>query len=226
MSFLKPKDEGSLLGAAQPKALSSGLMGLKFMKKQQSVPAPAAKAAASESMTEQSSSSSSSSTAEARPQLLSLSKSVMGMKFMKRSAETDQNDKEERVKRMHVIESSWQPDKGKGESLGADALYRFEEHDAVAVMPGRISFGGFNKNVERHYEQAMAAHRYKQKVARGDVITDEEFVSRYTNLIGLPGRLSTQQQAPESGKKEKREKDRSGHTNNKKKKRRQGGGSG
>lgn len=217
MPFTKPKDEGSLLGAAAPKALSSGLLGLKFMQKPPgSAPPPAG--AALESATERSSSSSSSSAAAAAevqppPQSLSLSKSVMGMKFMKRSTETDLNDKEDRAKRLRLVETMPRqpPDRGEGEG----ALYRFEECDDVAAMPGRLSFGGFNRSVERHYEQAMAAHRYERKVANGDVITDEEFVARYTNLIGLPGRLALPDRTNNSN---------SNSNTKKKKKRRQGEG--
>jgi len=71
-----------------------------------------------------------------------------------------------------------------------------EHFDFAAALPGRRSFNGCNKAVERHYEQVLDDLNYKRKasIVKSDTISDEEMLKRYESLIGLP-------RGPNQGKK-------------------------
>ena len=119
-----------------------------------------------------------------------LSKSVMSMKFMKRKEEAAIQESEETLKRKKILEMQWI---SRAESVAdADAVLCVKEtNDLLTAMPGRRSFGGFNKPVERNYQQAMDAIRFDSTVSsskeeKSKTITDEEMLERYESLIGLP----------------------------------------
>jgi hypothetical protein len=63
-----------------------------------------------------------------------------------------------------------------------------EHFDFAAQLPGRRSFNGCNKAVERFYESRMEELKYKKKISvePSNTISDEEMLKRYENLIGLP----------------------------------------
>ena len=66
---------------------------------------------------------------------------------------------------------------------------------------GRRSFGGFNKAVERNYEQMMDEKRFDKASERAtkNSVSDTEMLARYENLIGLP-------RGPSQGMRPKKEK--------------------
>lgn len=63
------------------------------------------------------------------------------------------------------------------------------QHD-LQQLPGRRSFNGCNKAVERYYESKMEDLKYNWKKAASSSsstsATDEEILKRCENLIGLP----------------------------------------
>jgi len=115
-----------------------------------------------------------------------LSKGVLSMKFMKQKESV--NDKKVEKEDL-VIKKS-------GESSSDGLVCSTEHFDFVAALPGRRSFNGCNKAVERHYEQVLDDLNYKRKTTsvKTDTISDEEMIKRYESLIGLP-------RGPNQGKK-------------------------
>lgn len=108
------------------------------------------------------------------------------MKFMKQKEST--TEKKEEKKDVIAINN--------GQSSGEGLVCSTEHFDFVAALPGRRSFNGCNKAVERHYEQVLDDLNYKRKtsVVKTDTISDEEMIKRYESLIGLP-------RGPNQGKK-------------------------
>lgn len=106
-----------------------------------------------------------------------LSKGVMGMKFMKQKETTGDTQ----IIKSTALENFERSTNSK--------LECFTEHfDFVAALPGRRSFNGCNKAVERHYEQVLDDLKYKRKITatKSDTISDEDMLKRYESLIGLP----------------------------------------
>ena len=64
------------------------------------------------------------------------------------------------------------------------------DDNLVKYFPGRRSFGGFNKVVERQFQQYLDDLKYRGKERERATDTtnvdDEEMIKRYSNLIGLP----------------------------------------
>lgn len=56
------------------------------------------------------------------------------------------------------------------------------------LTTGRRSFGGFNKAVERNYEQIIDEKRFNKasEKASKNSVSDAEMLVRYESLIGLP----------------------------------------
>ena len=63
-----------------------------------------------------------------------------------------------------------------------------DDSDLFQVLPGRRSFGGFNKSVEKYYHEVFDEQRLQKlgDKAKNNTISDEEMLKRYENLIGLP----------------------------------------
>lgn len=120
-----------------------------------------------------------------------LSKGVLGMKFMKQKEESlGTSGKASGNKSMENFESK----NGK--------LVCISEHfDFTAEFPGRRSFNGCNKAVERYYEQKLDDLNYRKRSeqTKSDTITDEEMLNRYETLVGLP-RGPNQGKRPEAKK--------------------------
>ena len=115
-----------------------------------------------------------------------LSKGVLSMKFMKQKESDKGTTQESVIKNMEVVTKS-----------ASSILVCSTEHfDFTASLPGRRSFNGCNKAVERHYEQVLDDLNYKRKTstAKTDTISDKEMLKRYESLIGLP-------RGPNQGKK-------------------------
>eukprot|EP01038_Epipyxis_sp_PR26KG_P007607 gene7607-10358_t len=143
---------------------------------------------------------------------ITLSKSIMGMKFMKRKEqiESEQQNESERIKRLRLdnwnnIETQENGDCKMmvDEPTPSSIIYIIDEENDLSLYPGRRSFGGFNKHVEKKYQLFLDELRYtkaKEKVSKNSV-DDEEMLKRYENLIGLP-RGPNQGQRPASDRRD------------------------
>lgn len=119
-----------------------------------------------------------------------LSKSVMGMKFMKRKEETDLYKATERERLSRLNDKYLSYENLSKENAKDAATYDTSNAtqillspDAHLSFPGRRSFGGFNRAVEKHY-QSIVSGEVDQNSAT--TITDEEMLQRYEELVGLP----------------------------------------
>jgi M-phase phosphoprotein 6 len=139
-----------------------------------------------------------------------LSKNVMAMKFMKRKADNDSALLEDDEKRKKLLDSHW-PSSGSSSAnnpaecgLLDGSRFSKESGDLMAALPGRRSFGGFNKAVERYYEQIMDEKRFNRAAekANKNSVSDEEMLARYESLIGLP-------RGPNQGAKQQRQQGKS-----------------
>ena len=123
-----------------------------------------------------------------------LSSKVTSMRFMKRKEEGAEQMKEEISKRsklldtvqlhrggdadsrMQVVEqSSFLSNEGK-------VVFTLESADLFSTLPGRRSFNGFNKVVEREYANALDA----STLDCASTASDEAILKQYEGLIGLP----------------------------------------
>lgn len=148
-------------------------------------------------------------------QSISLSKSVMTMKFMRRKEITTQsqpnnndsmsitvnnssikniNDKNDLVSSWVSISSNNDMSEDSSNTVnGCKILYDVNNQidvNACRHFLGRRSFGGFNKNVERNYSEFLDDMQFdnitrKSKSLKRD-INDDEMLESYANLIGLP----------------------------------------
>ncbi len=121
-----------------------------------------------------------------------LSSSVMRMKFMKRKEDTPNQSADTEssaVKRRRSGGGGCDPIKSGNHATTRRLVCSREEDDPRTVeVPGRRSFGGFNKSVERHYQSVLDEMNFDKmaKKVENKTISDEEMLSRYENLIGLP----------------------------------------
>lgn len=122
-----------------------------------------------------------------------LSKSVLGMKFMKRKEEAKVNE-EKALEKYNQInnDSNWvanaEPSVMEVEPSDANEPLKCvkDDVDLYSSLPGRRSFGGFNKAVEAHYQQMINRDRFETKAKIKNEVTDEEMFQRYETLVGLP----------------------------------------
>lgn len=126
-----------------------------------------------------------------------LSKSVLSMKFMKRKEESIISEKEERIKFEKINNSSWidenqqasmQIEEDTEDNTESVLKCTVDVGDVFSALPGRRSFGGFNKAVEKHYAQ-MIDHKRFEKASKPESTgadNDEEMLLRYETLVGLP----------------------------------------
>jgi hypothetical protein len=163
-------------------------------------------------------------------QPVSLSKSVMGMKFMQRQSVTTNaavsntkvNQKQGATsgdtwfRTDHFVseynESTETAPSSSSSNIRNNSLLVFDsngksreikvmsgrdEVDVYARLPGRRSFNGCNRTVERNYQQIIDSkyiekqnvkdERKAQKdIESGNLITDEDMAERYEELISLP----------------------------------------
>jgi hypothetical protein len=135
-------------------------------------------------------------TANSKSPKPNLSKGVMSMKFMARKVEIADEERLEAKKRRKILDSGWSSVdttavsedttiSGSGEGIVCTA----EAEDLFAALPGRRSFGGFNKVVERFYQHSMDTQKFGLgggNDLEDDNISNEEMASRYSHLIGSP----------------------------------------
>lgn len=170
---------------------------MSFWKPGAQPPGPAVneKAASAISSSSKSSTSSSSTTVGNAKEVqhdpkINLSKSVMNMKFMKRKVDDESVKSEEINKRKKLLEAQWSSEMDinsiKEENENTSIKCTLENGDIYSALPGRRSFGGFNKSMERYYQQIMDENRMEKLVKVSETIDDEEMINRYENLVSLP----------------------------------------
>lgn len=122
-----------------------------------------------------------------------LSKSVMGMKFMKRKEEAKVNEEKAIEKYNKINDNNWITNSDttimefdNGNNVAEPLTCTRDDVDLYASLPGRRSFGGFNKAVENHYQQMINRERFQIKTNTKNEVTDEEMFQRYETLVGLP----------------------------------------
>jgi len=121
-----------------------------------------------------------------------LSKSVMSMKFMKRKLDSnnnnnnDNNDNNDNVKRRNINDNN---DNNNNNKTITKITYT-NDNSIFSTLPGRRSYGGFNKEVERHYEHIMNERRYEKQVTKAikNTISDEEMA----NIMSKSSKKSNQ----------------------------------
>ena len=130
---------------------------------------------------------------------ITLSKSVMSMKFMKRK-EDEKNQIQDQREKLHKLQGgNWTNSKAAADPTNGsqDKLKCVRDYsDLYAALPGRRSFNGCNKAIEKYY-QSVVSEKYEQSrnaQALKDTVDDEEMVQRYQDLVGLP-------RGPSQGKK-------------------------
>ena len=119
-----------------------------------------------------------------------LSKSVMSMKFMKRKLDSnnnnnnDINDNNDNVKRRNIN------DNNNNNNKTITKITYTNDNSIFSTLPGRRSYGGFNKEVERHYEHIMNERRYEKQVTKAikNTISDEEMA----NIMSKSSKKSNQ----------------------------------
>jgi hypothetical protein len=136
----------------------------------------------------------------------------MNMKFMKRKLQSPGEEQDSQKIRKcldledPVIEMDVEPISMTANSSSSSrhghqtGLVVEEEEDMMASLPGRRSFGGFNKAVERHYHQVVDSIRYEKETneQRKSEVSDAEILASYDNLVSLP-------RGPNQGRMEKRD---------------------
>jgi hypothetical protein len=121
-----------------------------------------------------------------------LSKAVMGMKFMKRKRESDEfyaleSSKIALSKDKYINEIMSTDEHCEGETRSHSII--LDSTNLLQLAPGRRSFGGFNKAIERYYQSIVDEDRLNksgEESIRNTVVSDQEMLNRYENLIGLP----------------------------------------
>lgn len=124
---------------------------------------------------------------------LGLSKSVMSMKFMKRKADENSIENEEKNRKMKVTELMWSESRQQShlQTEKSELICEKDESDVLSLFPGRRSFGGFNKAVERYFQKYLDDQKLDRIVTTKTVsskydVDDKEMLERYDQLIGLP----------------------------------------
>lgn len=137
---------------------------------------PPPKALAPSTVTTAASSSSSVKVNEAKP---TLSKAVLGMKFMKKKDESST-----KVEPVVTDKNVTKDTSSTGPASGGSTF-----KDPYAELPGRRSFNGCNKAVERYYESRLEDLNYKTKSSTSTkelTVSDEDILKRCADLVGLP----------------------------------------
>jgi len=143
-----------------------------------------------------------------------LSKSVLGMKFMKTKGEVSTNQD------LNAIKASldWKKRKNGQDSTdpsSSSSLHSQEvklsctadDFNFNAVLPGRRSFNGCNKAMERHYQMQLEQLKFQTSMESNITIAcsnmDEEMIKKYEKLVGLPRGPSGGMMKDNDGKKRK-----------------------
>lgn len=139
---------------------------------------------------------------------VTLSKSVMGMKFMKARNDSAKsgNKSAEDVANIQFVKSTSvisNTVSNTGISMHAvktvtneqDILYVEETIDTLSEFPGRRSFNNFNNSVNKYYLNKIEELNIDKKLTpsssssqkeRKTLISDDDLIQKYDELIGLP----------------------------------------
>ncbi|XP_057291180.1 M-phase phosphoprotein 6-like isoform X2 [Hydractinia symbiolongicarpus] len=115
-----------------------------------------------------------------------LSKNVLQMKFMQRGIEQQNVKAYEGLKQSQIKQSHWVM--GGVENQVKQLPYEFDTSQIYCeeLLPiGRMSFLGYNPQVEKIHQMILREARKKSKSNEDeDELSDEEMAHRYENLIG------------------------------------------
>lgn len=122
-----------------------------------------------------------------------LSKSVLGMKFMKRASDPNEDKDTTAIVVERKINISAPPAGGlRAISTGSNSSgisIQKVDTNPYAALPGRRSFGGFNKAVERNYSMIMDEKNFEEerlKAKKDSTMSEEEMLRKYSKLASLP----------------------------------------
>lgn len=109
-----------------------------------------------------------------------LSKSVMAMKFMQKK-QTDNTE-------ITAVVVPTTKASSKAPTSKDSVEIRWERDKTSISFPGRRSFGGCNRFIERHYEKSLE-DQYNIKLSEREeknTISEEDMLKRYEELVSLP----------------------------------------
>lgn len=130
-----------------------------------------------------------------------LSKNVLSMRFMKKREEGGELAAQEELKRQKLLSpESVVPglQSSSGHSINTSStgfsnkilVCTREMTNLYSALPGRRSFGGFNKPIERNYDLVLNKHKADKRYGRlvqesndGDA-NDEELLTHFKNMRG------------------------------------------
>lgn len=122
---------------------------------------------------------------QAKSEKMKLSKAVMGMKFMKKKEEVEQKERQEKKLLKELESGNWLVDSVKSSSASVKSKPNIvhknklhcvrETQDLYSTLPGRRSFNGCNKAMERHYQQIIDTKYFDvyMKMRAENKISDE-----------------------------------------------------
>ena len=128
-----------------------------------------------------------------------LSKSVMGMKFMK--VRNDSTKLTHAVPTVTVVSnigftsqvSLIVKEQTPFTPIEQDLVYIEESVDTLSEMPGRRSFNNFNNSVNKYYSNKIEELNIDKKITssssqkgRKNLASDDEIIQKYDQLVGLP----------------------------------------
>ena len=120
-----------------------------------------------------------------------LSGNVLSMKFMKRKNIKDEVAEEEERKRRRLLHEEDSSSNSNDKPIIAPAtdnklVVTVESISLYSALPGRRSFRGANKIVERQYGATLESHRIDKKYgnvsASPEDLDDEELLRRYASI--------------------------------------------
>ena len=139
-----------------------------------------------------------------------LSGNVMSMKFMKRKDDKEGAAEEEERKRRRLLHYE---DSGGSErepkpapSTGKNLIVTVEKVSLYSALPGRRSFQGANKVVERQYTNTIESQRIDKKYGpSSEDVDDEELLKRYAAMRKGSGKGGADKGNKKDKKKQKKQ---------------------
>ena len=127
---------------------------------------------------------------------IGLSKSVMGMKFMK--AKSESKSEQAAQKTSTINKTTTMSSTSNDIVIQKDDNISFvqEIFDYLSEFPGRRSFNNFNSSVEKHYNNRIDELNLDNKIntknskstkkSTSSNVPDDEIIQKYEGLVGLP----------------------------------------
>jgi hypothetical protein len=138
------------------------------------------------------------STVQSGENRVSLSKSVLSMKFMKKKEEIEEKEKKEKQLLQKLQDGDWlnqstqAPKEVKSTQSAQQKLECVREsQDLYSSLPGRRSFNGCNKAMEKNYQQIIDAKYFEHYKGKSDQVADPSPQANteeidYEKLVSLP----------------------------------------